>query len=102
MNEDTTPMGAGRKQIHTGLEPLEIDVRKSELLANQAPKSQHYKGFAIEPLQYIEANALPFIEGNIIKYVSRWRHKDGLDDLRKAEFYIKRLIEQAEQEAKNG
>ena len=71
-------------------------MEKSDLLAHQAPHSQHYKNFAIEPLQYIEANNLGFHEGNIVKYVSRWRQKDGLADLMKAKFYIERLIEQAE------
>ncbi len=70
---------------------------KSELLAHHAPASQHYKAFKIEPLQYIEANELGFSEGNVIKYVSRWRQKDGLGDLRKAKFYIERLIELAEE-----
>jgi Protein of unknwon function (DUF3310) len=73
-------------------------VNKSDLLANQAHKSQHYKDFKIEPLQYIEENSIGFHEGNIIKYVSRWRQKDGVDDLKKAKFYIERLIELAAQE----
>ena len=73
-------------------------VGKSNLLINQAHNSQHYKDFKIEPLQYIEENKLGFHEGNIIKYVSRWRRKDGLDDLKKAKFYIERLIELAQEE----
>lgn len=75
-------------------------MNKSELLANGAHKSQHYKGFAIEPLQYIEENDLgryPFHVGNIIKYVSRYGQKEGLDDLRKALFYLQRLIELEEE-----
>lgn len=71
---------------------------KSDLLAHRAHKSQHYKDFKIEPLQYIEENGLGFHEGNIIKYVSRWQRKDGIDDLKKAKFYIERLIELAEKE----
>jgi hypothetical protein len=63
----------------------------------EAPSSTHYKHFKIEPLEYIEANNLNFDEGNIIKYVSRWRAKNGLDDLRKAKFYIERLIALAEE-----
>lgn len=75
---------------------------KSNLLANQAHKSQHYKGFAIEPLQYIEANASAwgdkaFHIGNVVKYVSRYQQKDGVDDLKKALFYIQRLIELEEE-----
>lgn len=73
-------------------------IEKSDLLAHHAPASQHYKAFIIEPLQYIEVNGLGFSEGNIVKYVSRWRQKGGLDDLKKAKFYIERLIEIAEQE----
>lgn len=73
-------------------------IEKSDLLAHHAPASQHYKAFTIEPIVYIEANHLGFSEGNIVKYVTRWRHKDGLDDLRKAKFYIERLIELAESE----
>ena len=59
----------------------------------------HYRGCAIEPIVYIEANTLGFHEGNIVKYVTRWRHKGGVDDLRKARYYIDRLIELAEEEA---
>jgi hypothetical protein len=73
-------------------------IEKSDLLAHHAPASQHYKAFRIEPIQYIEANGLDFSEGNIVKYVSRWRQKGGLDDLKKAKFYIERLIELAESE----
>lgn len=67
---------------------------KSEILIN-APSKQHYSGFVIEPLQYIEANEIPFHEGSIIKYVSRWKQKGGIEDLKKARFYIDRLIELA-------
>jgi hypothetical protein len=72
-------------------------TEKSHLL-NQAHNGQHYKALAIEPIEYIEANKLSFHEGCVVKYVTRWRQKDGLDDLRKAKFYIERLIEMAESE----
>ena len=74
---------------------------KSDLLANHAPDSSHYKDLPIEPLQYIEANALGFHEGCVVKYVSRWRRKNGIADLRKALFYVQRLIELAEKGEKN-
>ncbi len=61
------------------------------------PDSQHYRTMKIDPLCYIEANGIGFHEGNIIKYVSRWQRKDGIADLKKARFYIDRLIEIAEQ-----
>jgi hypothetical protein len=53
----------------------------------------HYKALAIQPVQYIHANKIPFIEGNIIKYVSRWRNKGGIADLEKAKHFIDLLIE---------
>jgi hypothetical protein len=70
------------------------------VVSKEAPSSEHYKTLKIEPIEYIEANALGFHEGNIIKYVSRWKQKNGLNDLRKAEWYIRRLIESEEKSEK--
>lgn len=53
----------------------------------------HYKGKAIQPWDYIVANNLGYLEGNIVKYVSRWKDKGGVDDLRKARHYLDKLIE---------
>lgn len=53
----------------------------------------HYKDKAIQPVQYIHANRIGFFEGNVIKYVTRWRDKGGVADLRKAQHYIELLIE---------
>jgi len=53
----------------------------------------HYSGLAIEPLDYIIANKMDFLEGNIIKYVTRYPNKGGVDDLIKARNYIDKLIE---------
>ena len=53
---------------------------------------EHYAQQGIEPIDYIENNNLNFSEGNIIKYVTRHRKKDGKKDLLKARWYINRLI----------
>lgn len=53
----------------------------------------HYKGMAIEPWDYIAQNKIPYLEGNAIKYLSRWREKGGINDLRKARHYIDKIIE---------
>ena len=53
----------------------------------------HYKKQAIQPVQYIHANGIGFFEGNVIKYVTRWRAKNGVSDLEKARHYIDLLIE---------
>lgn len=54
---------------------------------------QHYKSMAIQPVQYIHANGLGFIEGSVVKYVSRWRAKGGVEDLKKARHFLDLLIE---------
>ena len=54
---------------------------------------KHYVGLGITPLEYITANELDFLEGNIIKYVTRYPHKGGVNDLLKARTYLEKLIE---------
>jgi hypothetical protein len=52
----------------------------------------HYQ-VAIQPWDYIVSNELGYLEGNIVKYVSRWKEKGGIEDLRKARHYLDKLIE---------
>jgi hypothetical protein len=54
---------------------------------------QHYAKYKIQPTEFIYANSIPFIEGNIIKYVMRHKDKNGVEDLKKARHYIDLLIE---------
>lgn len=56
-------------------------------------QGSHYKGFTIQPVEFIHANNVPFIEGNCIKYLMRWREKGGIKDLEKVKHYIDLLIE---------
>lgn len=53
----------------------------------------HYKDMKIQPFEYIHANGIGFAEGCIIKYVSRWRAKNGVEDLKKARHFLDLLIE---------
>jgi len=53
----------------------------------------HYKKLKIQPIEYIHANSIPFAEGSVIKYVTRWRDKGGIKDLEKARHFINLLIE---------
>lgn len=64
----------------------------SRVLEHQEGGS-HYKKMAIQPIDFIYFNDIPFIEGNIIKYVLRHKKKNGLEDLRKAKHYLEILIE---------
>ena len=56
----------------------------------------HYTTGAIEVIDAIEAWHCDFLEGNIIKYIARWRHKGGLEDLKKAQWYMHRLVAREE------
>ena len=55
-------------------------------------KPAHYTKGTIEPIDFIEANRLDFFEGNIIKYLVRHKHRNGLEDLKKAKVYLDKLI----------
>ena len=52
----------------------------------------HYRT-EIQPWDFIVANDLGYLEGNIIKYVSRYKKKGGMADLLKAQHYLQKLIE---------
>ena len=54
---------------------------------------QHYRSWTIQPIEFVLANNLGFCEGNVIKYITRWKSKGGVEDLRKAKHYIDFLIE---------
>jgi hypothetical protein len=75
----------------------ELEVTPEEDEAFDALTKQvagtHYKDLPIQPVEYIHANAIGYFEGNVIKYVSRWRKKNGIADLEKAKHYIELLIE---------
>jgi len=54
---------------------------------------KHYR-MRITPLNYIIANQLGFCEGNIIKYISRYKEKGGIEDLQKARHYLEMMIDE--------
>ena len=62
--------------------PMEIQIAGS-----------HYKGKKIQPVEYIHANNLNFLEGCIVKRITRWRDKDGFQDLEKIKHEVDLLIE---------
>lgn len=60
---------------------------------------QHYKQKVIQPWDAIIAWGLGFLDGNVVKYIARYRVKGGIEDLKKARHYLDKLIE-AEEEKK--
>lgn len=50
---------------------------------NKQVGGNHYKRMAIQPIEFIIKNGLSFCEGNIVKYICRYKYKNGLEDLKK-------------------
>lgn len=71
---------------------------KEEAVKNGAyvENPEHYNQYRIDPYFFLVANNVPFAEGNVIKYVLRWRRKNGIEDLKKARRCIDLLIEAEE------
>tara|TARA_R110001606_G_scaffold389431_1_gene555552 strand:+ start:177 stop:395 length:219 start_codon:yes stop_codon:yes gene_type:complete len=59
----------------------------------------HYAKKKHQPIEYIMGNELGFCEGSIVKYITRWREKGGVEDLRKIKHYCDFLIQE---ELENG
>ena len=58
----------------------------------------HYTQHKIQPVVYIGENRLDFLAGNVIKYVSRYNLKNGVEDLEKARHYLDMLIQREKKE----
>ena len=74
----------------------ELEEWNNKMTQNATDKQvggNHYKDLPIQPIEYIHANAMGYMEGNVVKYISRWRKKNGMADLEKAKHYIELLIE---------
>ena len=82
------------------------DIIKGSLVVDKTVSAQenanarqeggtHYKQLVIQPWDYIVCNNLGYLEGNVVKYVSRWqtKHENGLQDLLKAKHYLDKLLE---------
>ena len=76
---------------------MKIDLENYQYLEGSKLREQvggdHYSKLAIQPVTYINANGLNYLQGNVIKYVTRYKDKNGLQDLEKAKHYIDMLIE---------
>ena len=62
-------------------------------MSDRVYQPEHYKQWPMEPWTFIMLNNLPFSEGSIIKYVMRWRKKNGIEDLQKARRILDMMIE---------
>lgn len=82
----------------TGLKPYKIkDNRTLEPQEQPDPLTKqvggdHYKGCAIQPVEFITANNLGFMEGSAIKYICRHEKKNGRQDIEKAIHYLELIL----------
>ena len=53
----------------------------------------HYKKMLIQVVEFCHKNNIRYMEGSVIKYIVRWRDKNGIEDLEKAKHYIELIIE---------
>ena len=67
---------------------------------NRNINPEHYTQ-GIECIDYITSKNMSFLEGNVVKYVTRYKMKNGLEDLKKAQWYLNRLIEITMREKNN-
>lgn len=72
----------------------------SDKAMSQQIGGSHYTKLKIQPMEYSMANSLGAAEHTVIKYVTRWKDKGGLEDLKKARHTLDLLIEHME--AQNG
>lgn len=61
-------------------------------LSNGQIGGNHYQGLKIQPVEYNYANGLPFIEGNVVKYITRHRNKNKAEDVKKAIHFCVMLL----------
>lgn len=55
-------------------------------------KPEHYGDSGIDVIDFCQSNNLDFMQGNVVKYITRYRKKNGLEDVRKAVEYINRIL----------
>jgi len=61
---------------------------------NNPISPQHYQQGNIQVLDFITDQKFTYLEGNIVKYISRYKTKNGIEDLHKAQYYLNELIQQ--------
>lgn len=68
-------------------------VTESKSALDKQVSGNHYKDCGIQPIEYIHANNLSYFQGNVVKYVTRYKDKAGKADLEKAIHYLELMIE---------
>lgn len=90
MRREAEREDATLRRMDLGASPLDTQVG-----------GNHYKKCKIQPIEYILANGLGYAEGNIIKYITRYKDKNGIEDLLKIKHYADLLINNIKEKRKN-
>jgi hypothetical protein len=95
MNNGYPPLQDVYNQHHDmeAAEERRLSIEHEVKTANAKQVGGNHYQKSIQPWDYIIANNIGYMEGNIIKYVSRWKEKGGMQDLKKARHYLDKLIE---------
>ena len=85
--------GFSTKVYIAEIQPVEAEKESKKSALDVQVGSNHYKNLAIQPIEYITKNNLSFSQGNVIKYITRYKNKNGLEDLKKAKHMIDLMIQ---------
>ena len=69
------------------------DAKAKALALDKQEGGNHYKDMKIQPVEFITANNLGFLEGNVVKYICRHHAKNGAEDIKKAIHYCELLLQ---------
>lgn len=73
--------------------PLTVPSSVTQSTLNVQVGGEHYKNLAIQPVAYIHANNLSFLEGNVVKYITRHKTKNKAQDIRKIIHYCTLILQ---------
>jgi hypothetical protein len=69
-----------------------MTIEAADALTHQEG-GNHYKDLKIQPVEYIDANQLDYFQGNVVKYITRHKSKNGAQDVRKALHYCQLILQ---------
>lgn len=97
-NDDTLCDQAGNYCVGVGggyfvLHDKTKESKRDMSALNKQEGGDHYKNLKIQPVEYITANNMSFLEGNVIKYISRHSMKNGIEDIKKVIHYCELILQ---------
>lgn len=93
--EEPRPTPTEQREAFQKQYPHLVKVRPGfKFVASADTSPKHYRQGKIEPWDFIISQKMGFLEGNIVKYITRYKAKNGLEDLLKAKTYLERLIKE--------